>query len=302
MNYDLLISAEQLLALVASKQPLRVFDCTFDLAQPHAGQQQYNQSHIPGAVYANLDTALSAKHGVPGARGVITAHGADTPASGGRHPLPNREKFAEWLSSVGFANNMQAVVYDRNGANYCGRLWWMLKWAGHAHVAVLDGGLQAWQAADGAVTGGEEPAHFQTNFALAAELSALVATKTVADNLGRPIQTLIDARGAPRFRGEVEPLDPIAGHIPGALNRPFGQNIGPDGKFKPAATLKAEFEALLAGRAPSTVVHHCGSGVSAVPNIIAMQIAGLADASKTGLYAGSWSDWCNDASRPMAQG
>ena len=302
MNYDLLISAEQLQALVASKQPLRIFDCTFDLAQPHAGQQQYTASHIPGAVYANLDTALSAKHGVPGAHGVITAHGADTPASGGRHPLPNREKFAEWLSSVGFANNMQAVVYDRNGANYCGRLWWMLKWAGHAHVAVLDGGLQAWQAAGGAVASGDEPAHFQSNFALAPELATLVATKTVADNLGRPIQTLIDARGAPRFRGEVEPLDPVAGHIPGALNRPFGQNIGPDGKFKPAADLKAEFEALLAGRDPSTVVHHCGSGVSAVPNIIAMQIAGLADASKTGLYAGSWSDWCSDASRPMAQG
>ena len=299
MNYDLLISAEQLQALVASKQSLRIFDCTFDLAQPHAGEQQYDQSHIPGAVYANLDTALSAKHGVPGAHGVITAHGADTPASGGRHPLPNREKFAEWLSSVGFANNMQAVVYDRNGANYCGRLWWMLKWAGHNNVAVLDGGLQAWQAAGGTVASGDEPAHFQSNFALAPELATLVATKTVADNLGRPIQTLIDARGAPRFRGEVEPLDPIAGHIPGALNRPFSQNIGPDGKFKPAAVLKAEFEALLAGRDPSTVVHHCGSGVSAVPNILAMQIAGL---GLTGLYAGSWSDWCSDASRPMAQG
>ena len=299
MNYDLLISAEQLQALVASKQSLRIFDCTFDLAQPHAGEQQYDQSHIPGAVYANLDTALSAKHGVPGAHGVITAHGADTPASGGRHPLPNREKFAEWLSSVGFANNMQAVVYDRNGANYCGRLWWMLKWAGHNNVAVLDGGLQAWQAAGGTVASGDEPAHFQSNFALAPELATLVATKTVADNLGRPIQTLIDARGAPRFRGEVEPLDPIAGHIPGALNRPFSQNIGPDGKFKPAAVLKAEFEALLAGRGPSTVVHHCGSGVSAVPNILAMQIAGL---GLTGLYAGSWSDWCSDASRPMAQG
>ena len=299
MNYDLLISSEQLLTLIASKQPLRVFDCTFDLAQPTLGEKQYSASHIPGAVYANLDTALSAKHGVPGAHGVITAHGADTPASGGRHPLPNREKFAEWLSSVGFANNMQAVVYDRNGANYCGRLWWMLKWAGHAKVAVLDGGLQAWQAAGGGVNSGEEPSHFQSNFSLAPELAALVATKTVADNLGRPVQTLIDARGAPRFRGEVEPLDPIAGHIPGALNRPFGQNMTPEGKFKPAAQLKAEFEALLAGRDPATVVHHCGSGVSAVPNILAMQIAGL---GPSGLYAGSWSDWCSDASRPMAQG
>jgi thiosulfate/3-mercaptopyruvate sulfurtransferase len=194
---------------------------------------------------------------------------------------------------------MQAVVYDRNGANYCGRLWWMLKWAGHANVAVLDGGLQAWQAAGGAVNSGDEPVHFQSNFTLAHELSALVATETVAGNLGRPVQTLIDARGAPRFRGEVEPFDPIAGHIPGALNRPFNQNMGADGKFKSAAQLKAEFETLLAGRDPATVVHHCGSGVSAVPNIIAMQIAGL---GPSGLYAGSWSEWCSDASRPMAQG
>ncbi len=303
MNYTTLISAEQLQALITSGQPTRVFDCSFDLMDTHAGEKQYLASHIPGAVYANLDTALSAKHGVnpakPGAQGVIPALGADTPASGGRHPLPNREKFAIWLSSVGFANNMQAVVYDRNGANYCGRLWWMLKWAGHANVAVLDGGLQAWQAAGGAVSSGEEPAHFQASFMLAPAQAVLVDASAVASALGRPAQTLIDARGAPRFRGEVEPLDPVAGHIPGALNRPFSQNIGADGKFKPAAQLKAEFEALLAGRDPATVVHHCGSGVSAVPNILAMEIAGLGRAA---LYAGSWSDWCSDDTRPMAQG
>ena len=299
MNYTTLISSEQLQALIASRQPYRIFDCSFELMRPHAGQEQFLASHIPGAVYANLETALSAKHGVPGTHGVITATGADAPASGGRHPLPNREKFATWLSSVGFANDMQAVVYDRNGANYCGRLWWMLKWAGHRNVAVLDGGLQAWEAAGGAVNHGEEPAHFQTNFWLAPENATLVATKTVADHLGQPAQTLIDARATPRFKGEVEPLDPVAGHIPGALNRPFSQNMGTDGKFKPAAQLKAEFEALLGGREPATVVHHCGSGVSAVPNMIAMEIAGL---GPTGLYAGSWSDWCSDPSRPVARG
>ncbi|MBC7718178.1 MAG: sulfurtransferase [Chitinophagaceae bacterium] len=299
MSYTTLISAEQLQVLVASKAPLRIFDCSFDLAQPHWGGEQYLASHIPGAVYANLDTDLSAKHGAVGTHGVITATGADAPASGGRHPLPNRERFAQWLSSVGFDNTMQAVVYDRNGANYCGRLWWMLQWVGHQNVAMLDGGLQAWVAAGGTVSSGVEPAHFQANYAVAGELQSLVATDTVANNLGRPVQTIIDARGAPRFRGEVEPLDPVAGHIPGALNRPFSQNIGPDGKFKPAATLKAEFLALLAGRDPSTVVHHCGSGVSAVPNLLAMQIAGL---GPTGLYAGSWSDWCSDASRPVARG
>lgn len=299
MNYTTLISAERLQGLMARGQRLRVFDCSFDLMQPHAGEQQYLEAHIPGAVYADLDKALTARHGVPGAHGVITATGADAPASGGRHPLPNREKFATWLSSVGFANDMQAVVYDRNGANYCGRLWWMLKWAGHDRVAVLDGGLQAWQAAGGDVNSGEEPAHFAATFLLSPARAKLVDAQTVAERLGRPGQTLIDARAAPRFRGEVEPLDPVAGHIPGALNRPFSQNLGADGKFKPAAQLKAEFEALLGQRDPATVVHHCGSGVSAVPNLIAMEVAGL---GRTGLYAGSWSDWCSDPDRPVAQG
>ncbi|MES2879572.1 MAG: rhodanese-like domain-containing protein, partial [Pseudomonadota bacterium] len=137
-----------------------------------------------------------------------------------------------------------------------------------------------------------------SNYTPAPVHSALVATETIAKNMGRPTQTLIDARGAPRFRGEVEPLDPVAGHIPGALNRPFNLNLGADGKFKPAGQLKAEFEALLAGRDPATVVHHCGSGVSAVPNIIAMEVAGL---GRTALYAGSWSAWCSDPARPAAR-
>jgi len=297
--YTTLISAEEFIALQASDLPLMVFDCTFELMKPEAGAQQYRAAHIPGAVYANLDTDLSAKHGVAGAHGVVVAQDEGPPASGGRHPLPSREKFAGWLSSVGFANNMQAVVYDRNGANYCGRLWWMLKWMGHEAVAVLDGGLQAWQAAGGAITGREEPSHFQSNFVTDKPLLALAVTKTVAAHLEQAGQTLIDARAAARYRGEVEPLDPIAGHIPGALNRPFTENLGPDGKFKPAAQLRAEFEALLAGRDPTTVVHQCGSGVSALPNLLAMQIAGL---GPTALYAGSWSEWSNTPGLPTRQG
>ena len=299
MNHTTLISTEQLQLLMKSGQPLRVFDCSFNLMQPHLGEQQYQAAHIPGAIYADLEMALSARHGVSGAHGVITATGADAPASGGRHPLPNRERFATWLSSVGMGNEMQAVVYDRNGANYCGRLWWMFKWAGHENVAVLDGGLQAWQAAGGAVNSGDEPAHFQANFLLQPERATLVDAQAVAAQLGRPTQTLIDARAAPRFKGEFEPLDPVAGHIPGALNRPFGQNLTPEGKFKPAEQLKAEFAALLDQRDPATVVHHCGSGVSALPNLIAMEIAGL---GRTALYAGSWSDWCSDPKRPVARG
>lgn len=294
--YTTLISAAQLKALQAGKDRLMVFDCSFDLADPAAGEKQYLEAHIPGAVYAHLDDDLSDK-GTADAHGEVKPHpGA---ASGGRHPLPRREKFAMWLSGVGFANDMQAVVYDRNGANYCGRLWWMLKWAGHEAVAVLDGGLQAWQAAGGEVRGGPEPSHFQTNFELREPLRALVGTEQVARRLGDAAQTLVDARSPQRYRGEVEPLDPVAGHIPGALNRPFSQNLGPDGRFKPPQQLRAEFEQLLAGRDPSTVVHHCGSGVSAVPNLIAMELAGM---GPTALYAGSWSEWSRDAKLPVEKG
>ncbi|TFZ00338.1 sulfurtransferase [Ramlibacter humi] len=294
--YTTLITAEQLRALRDAGARLMVFDCSFDLMNPAAGEEQYHQSHIPGAVYANLNTDLSDE-------GVVEPDGTHHPhadaASGGRHPLPSREKFAMWLSRVGFANGMQAVVYDRQGANYCGRLWWMLKWAGHDAVAVLDGGLQAWQAAGGEVTGVEEAAHFQSNFQLGKPLRRLVTGDEVAASLESGRQTLVDARAAPRYRGEVEPLDPVAGHIPGALNRPFASNIGADGRFKPAAELRAEFDQLLQGRDPATVVHQCGSGVSAVPNLIAMELAGF---GPTALYAGSWSEWSRNPKRPVAKG
>lgn len=290
-----LITAEQLSTLQLCGAPLMVFDCSFDLTQPDAGLAQYRQAHIPGAVYAHLDSALSDKRGA-------TAPVSEAPCSGGRHPLPSRARFAAWLGSVGFANGMQAVVYDRQGANFCGRLWWMLKWAGHDAVAVLDGGLQAWQALGepaGAVATGDEPARPPSPFTLQPALRRLVGSETVLQQLGRPTQTVLDARAAPRFRGEVEPLDPVAGHIPGALNRPFNLNLGTDGKFKPAEVLRAEFTALLGQRDPATVVHQCGSGVSAVPNLLAMELAGL---GATALYAGSWSEWCSDASRPVARG
>ena len=294
--YTTLISVRQLMDLQAAKARLMVFDCSFDLMDTTIGEKQYLQAHIPGAVHAHLDTALSDK-------GSLDASGEAGPhagaASGGRHPLPRREKFAMWLSSVGFANDMQAVVYDRNGANYCGRLWWMLKWAGHDGVAILDGGLQAWQAEGGEVRPGLEPSHFQSNFELGPPLRRLVTIDEVRAQLGQRTQTLVDARAAQRYRGEVEPLDPVAGHIPGALNRPFAQNIGADGRFKNAQQLRAEFDALLAGRDPQTVVHQCGSGVSAVPNLVAMEIAGY---GPTGLYAGSFSEWSRTPGLPVDKG
>ena len=300
MTYTTLISARQLQDLVDGGKPLMVFDCSFDLAHTALGEQQYLEAHIPGAVYAHLDTALSALHGAPGADGtVITAREADAPASGGRHPLPSRERFAIWLSSVGFANSMQAVVYDRNGTAYCGRLWWMLKWMGHDAVAVLDGGLQGWQAQGGAVAQGSEPAHFQSNFRMGEPLRHLASAEQVLAHLHQPQQTTIDARSAPRYRGEVELLDPVAGHIPGALNRPFTDNFTANGHFKSADVLRAEFDALLAGRAPQSVVNYCGSGVTATPNVLAMELAGL---GQSALFAGSWSEWCSDPERPVERG
>lgn len=289
--YSTLISVAQLQALRASGAPLQVFDCSFDLAQPSAGRAMFSESHIAGAVYADLNTDLSAK-GDPAVTGAL---------SGGRHPLPPRDVFAQWLASTGFDNSKQAVVYDRQGANYCGRLWWMLKWLGHDAVAVLDGGLQAWMAQGGEMSAGTADAAGASSagFSVSAPKVALVDAATVLRQLGRPSQTLLDARTTPRFKGEVEPLDPVAGHIPGALNRPFAQNLTPDGFFKPAAVLRAELDALLGQQAASSVVHHCGSGVSAIPNVLAMEIAGL---NGSALFAGSWSEWCSDPARPVARG
>jgi len=283
--YTTLISAAQLRQLLDDHQPVLVMDCSFDLMNPAAGRQQFEAAHIPGAVHVDLDEHLSDKTG-------------PDRASGGRHPLPSRETFARRLQALGLNPGQQVVAMDRQGANYCGRLWWMLKWCGHEAVAVLDGGLAAWQAAGGAVAEGASPAPHPGRFELQPARAETLAAQDIARRLGQPDLTLVDARGAARFRGEVEPLDPVAGHIPGALNRPFTENIGPDGRFKPATELRADFERLLAGRDPAAVVHHCGSGVSAIPNLLAMEIAGF---GRTALFPGSWSEWCNTPGLPCAR-
>jgi thiosulfate/3-mercaptopyruvate sulfurtransferase len=281
-----LISAAELLQLTAHGAPLRIFDCSYELMKPEAGLAQFEAEHIPGSVHVHLEHHLSDKSG-------------PDRASGGRHPLPSRATFAIRMGQLGLDNAAQAVVLDRGAIATSGRLWWMLKWCGHEAVAVLDGGLAAWKAAGGAVESGPGQPPKPAVFELREPLVQAVGTAAIADALGRPAMTLIDARAGARFRGETEPLDPVAGHIPGALNRPFGDNMAPDGRFKPAAVLRAEFERLLAGRDPATVVHHCGSGVSAVPNLLAMEIAGLGRAK---LYPGSWSEWCTTPGLPMAQG
>jgi thiosulfate/3-mercaptopyruvate sulfurtransferase len=283
-----LISASELKQLLATGTPVQAYDCSADLMNPAAGRAQFDAAHIPGARFVGLDEHLSDK-----------TH--PDRASGGRHPLPSRERFAAWLGSTGLASaTTQVVVYDRQNANYCGRLWWMLKWCGHEAVAVLDGGWAAWLAAGGAAETGPGPAPLSSSatYPLSPARAATASTASLAQRLGSPGLTLIDARAPARFRGEVEPLDPVAGHIPGALNRPFTDNIGPDGRFKPAAQLRAEFEQLLAGRDPASVVHHCGSGVTAIPNLLAMELAGL---GRSALYPGSWSEWCTTPGTPRAR-
>lgn len=282
MTYTTLISAD---ALKNFHGELRIFDCSADLSQPHAGREQFEAQHIAGAGFADINTDLS-------------SHDPALAVNGGRHPLPLREHFAAWLGRMGVGHHTQVVVYDRQGMNFCGRLWWMLQWCGHEAVAVLDGGLQAWVAVGGQVESGASVAAPARVFELRPSLVTLLHTSDVYAALGKPTQTILDARAPARFRGETEPFDPVAGHIPGALNRPFNSNIGPDGLMKSAAQLRTEFDTLLAGHAPASVVHHCGSGISAIPNLLAMQIAGL---GSTALYAGSWSEWCNTSGLPCAQ-
>jgi len=278
-----LIEAQDLLRLMTSGPAPLVLDASFELNNPSAGQAQYAREHIPGSLHADLDRDLS-DH--------------DQPANAGRHPLPSREAFAQRLVAWGLQPQQQVVVLDRQGANYCGRLWWMLKWCGHEPVAVLNGGLAAWKALGGPVTDAPTPPPSPGSFVLAPSLVRMLDTADLQRALGHPGQTVIDARAAARFRGEVEPLDPVAGHIPGALNRPFGDNVGSDGRFKPAEALRQEFLQLLGGRDPASVVHQCGSGVSALPNLLAMEIAGL---GRSALYPGSWSAWCNTPGTPRAR-
>jgi thiosulfate/3-mercaptopyruvate sulfurtransferase len=263
-----------------------IMDCSADLAKPEAGRQQFEEQHIANALFADINTDLA-------------THDTALAINGGRHPLPSREHFAKWLGSCGISEHTQVVVYDRQGMNFCGRLWWMLKWCGHEAVAVLDGGLPAWVAAGGAVATGAALPVAPVAFPLREPLLTLKHTADVSANLGRPAQTIVDARAPARYKGETEPFDPVAGHIPGALNRPFNNNLNAQGFMKSPTELRAEFEALLMGRSAESVVHHCGSGISAIPNVLAMEVAGL---GRTALYSGSWSEWCNTPGLPCAKG
>jgi len=261
-----LITAESLQALLAAGRPCVLLDCGFDLTDPAAGARAFAQGHLPGARHADLDRDLSA-----GRNG-----------SNGRHPLPTREAFAATVTRWGVHPGVPVVCYDNQGGAYAARAWWMLRWLGHDEAAVLDGGRAAWLDAGGRLDTASE-ATMPT--VPAAELLALLGKLTV-----------VDARSAERFRGEVEPLDPVAGRIPGARNRFHKDNLRADGRFRSPAELRAAFEAF---GEPTACVHQCGSGVTACHNLLAMEHAGL---SGSALYPGSWSEWCADPSRPIARG
>lgn len=258
----------------------RVFDCRHDLADPEAGERQYRQGHIPGALFAHLDRDLSA------------------PRTGknGRHPLPEPRDFEKWLEKTGLAPGDQAVCYDAGPGSMAARLWWMLRWIGHDKVAVLDGGMAKWTR-EGRRVAIEVPLFTPLNYPIKARTDFALEVGAVARNLDKLL--LLDARAPARYRGEQEPIDPVAGRIPGAANRFNSDNLSALGTFKSPAELRKEFESVLKGRSPSEVVHYCGSGVAACHNLLAMEIAGL-DGGK--LYAGSWSEWSSDPKRPQERG
>jgi thiosulfate/3-mercaptopyruvate sulfurtransferase len=280
-----LIAAATLRERLERGAPTVVLDCRFDLGQPDAGRQAHASGHIPGATYVHLDHDLS---------------GAKT-GRNGRHPLPARADLAAWAARLGIAPGVPVVAYDDQGGPYAARAWWLLCWLGHREVAVLDGGWAAWRAAGGAVTTGVSGDDARASAAPSTYPASTLPAMPTIDAAGLLAQLgrvrLVDARAAERFRGDVEPLDPVAGHIPGAHLRFFKDNLQADGRFKPAGTLRTEFEAWATD--PADVVHQCGSGVTACHNLLAMTHAGLAGSR---LYAGSWSEWCADPSRPVARG
>ncbi len=304
MHHHTLISAAELMSLMTKPaqsppslqpslplvMPLVLLDCGFDLADTGAGERAYQQAHLPLAHYAHLDRDLS---------GPKTGHN-------GRHPLPSREALALTLARWGITPDVQVVTYDDQAMPYAARAWWLLRWMGHDKLAVLDGGRAAWLRAGGPLTTEAAPLLGDAAPYPAAAKPALptITATLLQAQLGQPELCVLDARVGERFRGEVEPLDPVAGHIPGALQRFFKDNLAADGCYKPVALLREEFAALLGAPAPSAtempqVVHQCGSGVTACHNLLAMAHAGW---GYTTLYAGSWSEWCSDPLRPMVKG
>jgi len=280
VKYSTLISAEEL-ARHAGDPVFAIVDCRYDLSDAGAGERAYRAAHLPGAIYMHLERDLS---------------GAKT-GRNGRHPLPDIAALAATFGRAGIDGTRQVVAYDQGSGAWAARLWWLLHWLGHERAAVLDGGLDRWRAEGRALTD-----------AIASPQPAVFAPKppsatSSADEILRRIDDrsllVLDARAPERYRGDVEPIDPVAGHIPGACNRPYVENLTREGVFKSAEALRREFVAVMDDTRPEAVVHQCGSGVTACHNALAMAIAGLAGSR---LYPGSWSEWVSDPARPVARG
>ena len=272
-----LVSCEQLAAHL-NDPDWRIVDCRHQLSDVGYGQRVYAEGHLPGAFFMHLDRDLS---------GAMSG-------CNGRHPLPDPQVLAAKFGAVGISSRTQVVAYDDAEGMVSGRLWWMLRWLGHDNVAVLDGGFNRW-VKEGRPLTRDIPVVLPTVFEVEQRDWVVTADEVLA-NIASPELVVVDARGPDRFRGENETIDPVGGHIPGARNRFFRDNLDADGRFRPAAELRREFLELFAGTPPDKTVMQCGSGVSACHNLIALELAGLTGAR---LYAGSWSEWCSDSARPV---
>ena len=281
MAFRTLIGADDLQGLLGRPE-VAVIDCRFDLLHPEAGRQAYLQGHIPGARHADLNRDLSAPVG---------------PATG-RHPLPDPQTFAARLGELGIGNQSQVVAYDEANSSFAARLWWMLRWLGHEAVAVLDGGLKAWTARGSELQTGEAPPASARRFIPRIDPDASLSTAQVQSALREGGILLVDARAAERFAGRVEPIDAVAGHVPGAVSHPFSLNLDADGRFLPAAELERRWQQRLAGRSPESLVAMCGSGVTACHHLLSLEAAGLPGGR---LYGGSFSEWIRDPHRPVAK-
>ncbi len=285
MTYTTLVSIDELARLLAGPDAaaLLLLDCSFDLGDTQAGARAHAAGHIPGALYVHLEQDMSG------------------PKTGlnGRHPLPEREAFVRRMAVLGANDDTQIVGYDNAGGIYAARLWWLLRWTGHRAAAVLDGGMAGWKAAGHAVTAELSATPAAGSFSARPSLVSTASQAQLRANLLTRQRLVLDARAPDRFRGENETLDPVGGHIPGARNRLFRDNLGLDGRFKPAAQLRAEFDAITGGRAAAELVNQCGSGVTACHNLLALEVAGLPGAA---LYPGSWSEWCAQPGAPVALG
>lgn len=286
-----LISPEE---VIAEPGDLILIDVRHDLNDPTAGLRAYAQGHLPNAAFLSVDEDLS---------------GPPTPGNGGRHPLPSPKDFAKRLEALGASEDTLLVAYDASGGIFAARFWWLCRWIGHLRVGVLNGGIQAWVGAGGPLQTEDYKPVLQTKAERGEPLRVHptacprwgldMVQSWVSSGSHPEIAILLDARAPDRFRGEVEPFDPVAGHIPGAYNRPATMNLEASGRFKPATELREEFLALIGDQDPSAVVHSCGSGITACHNLLAMEAAGLLGSA---LYPGSWSEWCGDSARPVAKG